>query len=444
MATPAHPDAALRGARWWGLRFRANERVQQSWLLIPCSYLVGALALGRLVPSAEPDVAPRLGASFSQDSAADILQAVASGMLAFTGLVVSVAVVVVQFGAAQYTPRLVLRFRRDTAVKHSLGIFAAPAVFSIVSLGRIGEPGAHETPSLTVLVAMALLIGAIVAFFQLIAWLLDLLRPRRLYRLLREAGEDAIDALYPFPFAASDATVQPPPQGGGRVLHFRGEEGVLSAVDRPALVRAATRLDLKVELLVRVGEYVRRGQPVIVAHGVTDDFRPSDLVRLLIVAEERTVTQDPPFAVRTIVDIAIRALSPAVNDPTTAVQALDTLGSLLQRLAARDLGGVQLPGPDGAPRVWYPAAAWEDYLELACTEIRAYGASSHQVARRMHALLADLLAGVPPARRPAVQSQLELLAAAVRREHAAEEAQFALAGDHNGLGGRAATAGAVR
>lgn len=441
MSKAASP-AAREPRRWWGLRFRAAERVQQSWLLIPCSYLVGALALGRLVPSVEPDLAPRLGVSFSQDSAADILQAVASGMLAFTGLVVSVAVVVVQFGAAQYTPRLVLRFRRDSAVKHSLGIFAAPAVFSIVSLGRIGEPGAHETPSVTVVVAMVLLISAIVAFFQLIARLLDLLRPRRLYHLLRLAGEQAIDALYPLPFAAAQAAPPLPARSDGRILHFQGEEGVLSAIDLPALVHAAGREGLQLEVLVRVGEYVRRSQPVIVVHGADEALRPGTLVSLLIVAEERTVTQDPPFALRTIVDIAIRALSPAVNDPTTAVQALDTLGSLLQRLAGRDLGGVHLAGPDGTPRVWYPAAAWEDYLDLACTEIRAYGASSHQVARRLHALLIDLLASVPQPRRPAVQQQLALLEAAVHRAHPADEAQLALAADHNGLGGRAASAGA--
>ena len=118
----------------------------------------------------------------------------------------------------------------------------------------------------------------------------------------------------------------------------------------------------------------------------------------IIVSDERTLAQDPAFAIRAIVDIAIRALSPAVNDPTTACQALDTLESILHRLAGRALGPGRLHDAGGALRVLYRAPGWDELLTLALTEIRHYGASSHQTARRMRALLQGLEPIVPAER----------------------------------------------
>ena len=132
----------IRQGRSWGRRFRRREWLDRSWLVVPSLYVLAALALGKAVPALESgnEIDP-LGLALSTDSAREILNAVAGGMIAFTGLVVSVAVVVVQFGAGQYTPRLVLRFRRDLVVKHALGIFIAPALYALVALGELGAPG---------------------------------------------------------------------------------------------------------------------------------------------------------------------------------------------------------------------------------------------------------------------------------------------------------------
>ena len=107
-----------------------------------------------------------------------------------------------------------------------------------------------------------------------------------------------------------------------------------------------------------------------------------ELRKGVILAEERTFTQDPAFALRAIVDIALRALSPAVNDPTTAVQALDGIDALLIEFAARDLERGRITGEDGALRLVYPNMVWEDVLDLSLTEIRHYGADTPQIARR--------------------------------------------------------------
>ena len=422
-------------ARTWELRFRLREWLDRSWIVIPSAYVVAALVLGKRVPALERTGAGPLGLELAPDSARDILQAVAGGMISFTGLVASVAVVVVQFGAGQYSPRLVLRFRRDPAVKHALGIFIAPALYALVTLGDVGGPDDERVPNLTVAGAVLLLVVAIIAFFLLIARLLDLLRPRRLYDQLRLGCERAIDQVYPRRLDAAAGAGPPLELPAAEPVVHRGANGVLSAVDMPRLVRAAATAGAVVELPVRVGEYVWNGEPLLLVHG-GGAISERELTRAMIVAEERTFTQDPPFALRTIVDIALRALSPAVNDPTTAVQALDTLETLLHRFAGRDLGIGRLLDADGALRVVYPAADWHELLDLALTEIRSYGSSSHQIARRLRALLLGLLAGAPEVRRAAVRHQLALLDASVARSFPDGERELAAVADHTGLGGR--------
>lgn len=125
--------------------------------------------------------------------------------------------------------------------------------------------------------------------------------------------------------------------------------------------------------------------------------------------------QDPAFALRLLADISIKSLSPGVNDPSTAVQALDQIEALLRLLGNRCL----LPGvahdAHGAERLRWPAPSWDDYLDLALDETRQYGEGSVQVSRRMRALLRRLAEQVPAYRRPPVEAKLELVGAGVER-----------------------------
>jgi uncharacterized membrane protein len=131
------------------------------------------------------------------------------------------------------------------------------------------------------------------------------------------------------------------------------------------------------------------------------------------VGEERALEQDPEFALRIIVDTAIRALSPAVNDPTTAVHGLDAIEVIVRELAARDLDASLLRDADGVVRLAWRTPAWEDLLSLAFDEIRSYGAASTQICRRLRALLDDLRRVAPPLRHAAIDEHLERLDAAI-------------------------------
>jgi uncharacterized membrane protein len=154
------------------------------------------------------------------------------------------------------------------------------------------------------------------------------------------------------------------------------------------------------------------------------------------VGRERTFEQDPKYPLRLLADIAIKALSPAVNDPTTAVQAIDQIEDLLRRLGRRSLDAGCVNDEQGALRLVFPTPTWEDYLALAFDEIRQYGASSVQVMRRLRAALRGLAESVTEAqRKELVQRYLQHLNLAV--EHSvldAEDRVTALQEDRQGLG----------
>jgi uncharacterized membrane protein len=331
------------------VRGLSRTRYRQSLILLPALYVVGAVLLGLLVPAIDASLE---GGDASVQTARDLLTATATGMIAFTGFVLSGVLLVVQFAAGQYSPRLVLWFRRDVLVKHAIGTFLAASVFALVALRRIDEPGSDLSPEFTIRVALALLVGASILFLALLQRVTDRLRPRTLYFAVVGEGIQAARDTYPAalgeettPDRAEWAT--PEPQ---RVLAAR--PGVVTSFDRGALVRAAQDADAVIELVLAVGEFAGPSVELLRVHGGrTAD--PAALARHIVVADERTIEQDPAFAMRIVVDTAIHALSPAVNDPTTAVQALDVLEVLVGELAVRDLEASLARDASGALRlVW--------------------------------------------------------------------------------------------
>jgi uncharacterized membrane protein len=186
-----------------------------------------------------------------------------------------------------------------------------------------------------------------------------------------------------------------------------------------------------------VGDFVPEGAPVITVYGGGEASRSSErrLHGMIALGVERTIEQDPAFALRIMVDIAIRALSPAVNDPTTAVQVLNHLGDTLRLIGAAELEPKRRDG-DAPGRVLIPARGWPDFLALGVTEIRQYGASSVQVVRRLRALLEELQGSVLPEHRRAVEDELARLDAQVEQHFGASpDLDRAGEADRQGIGG---------
>jgi len=419
-ATPLDSLSPRERSPAWRRRFTGREWVRRSLVVVPSLYILGALVLAQLAArvEGEQDV---LALGFAKETALTLLSAIAGGMIAFTGLVISVSLLVVQFGAGQYTPRLVGLFRRDRVVTHALGIFIAPAICAIVSMGFIGEYDAEVVPSLLISLNVVLLVVAVLAFFLLVSRLLDLLRPRVLVAHLVELGTQAAREVYPFELGRAPHLPLPFEEAAEkRSVRHSGPPGVLAALDRGALVRVGSAAGGVVELTRGVGAYVPTGAVLFVVHGATGDVSDAALRRAAIMSEERTTPQDPAFAIRAIVDIALRALSPAVNDPTTGVNAIDGLESLLLFLAHRDVERGRITDEAGTVRLVYPAPRWPSLLDLALTEIRHYGVDSPQIARKLRSTLLALRRDSPELRWAEIDDQLGRLDASVRAAYADE------------------------
>jgi uncharacterized membrane protein len=397
-----------------GAARRRGRREIRSWfarslLPIPCAYLAGAVGLGLLAPAIDRAIGTRLTAGGSASSdARDVLTSTATGMIAFTGLVVASVLVLVQFAASQYSPRLVLWFRRDRLVKHAIGSFLAAPLFALVALLGLERERVAFRPDVTVATTLVLLIGAAVLFLALLQRVIDRLRPRSLFATVARAGVRAVRAIYPVTLGVASSETTAPEHGSIRDVPFAGHAGVITAFDRPLLVALAQQAGLSIEIVPGVGEFLSRGQTLlrVVGAGALDD---GVALNAITIDEERTIEQDPAFAIRIIVDTAIRALSPAVNDPTTAVQALDALEVIVRELAGRDLEASHAHDSSGVVRLAWHSASWEELTGLAFNEIRAYGASSLQVVRRLRAVLQDLLGSTPDVRHAALKRHLERL-----------------------------------
>jgi uncharacterized membrane protein len=190
-----------------------------------------------------------------------------------------------------------------------------------------------------------------------------------------------------------------------------------------------------IEVTVAIGDSVMEMAPLLRVYGASVKLDERALREVFELGEERTFEQDPKYAIRLLVDIAIKALSPAINDPTTAVQALDQIEDLLSRLGRSQLEIGHFPDKDGVVRVAVPFPQWEDLLRLALDEIRYNGASSVQVMRRMMALVKGLLVLLPAERHPELQHWHARIQATIHRSFEdIEEKHEAAVADRQGLG----------
>ena len=188
-------------------------------------------------------------------------------------------------------------------------------------------------------------------------------------------------------------------------------------------------------MTVAVGDTVMDGMPILRVYGTGPAPALDTLLDAVDLGPERTFEQDPKYAIRILVDVAIKALSPAINDPTTAVQALDQIEDLLLRLGRCDLDVGRMRDAAGHLRLDMPVPSWDDLVGLALDEIRFCGATSVQVMRRIRALLQDLRAQVLPERLAALEYFLLRVDKGIRRDFAdADDQRDALEIDRQGLG----------
>lgn len=408
----------------------------QPWL-IPMIYVIAAVLGGLALPRIEQAYFGDYEFAISVSSAQAYLSAAASGMMALTGIVFAMGFVMVQFSAIAYSPRIVLWFARDRMLFHALGMFSATFIFALATLAWVDRAGSGKVPPLSSSIVAILIVVSMLLFSRLMQRLSDL-QISNVLHLVGDRGRAVIAGMFrrlgdrretrPGDIARLEPATQ--------TLCHSGKPRTIAKLDVDGLVELARQADATIVMASGVGDTLVEGATVLRVHGARKPLPDEALLRAVRVGRERTFEQDPKYPIRLLVDIAIKALSPAINDPTTAVQTIDQLEDLLRRLGASELDAGYAADQVGVLRLIFPTPTWEDYLTLAFDEIRQFGAASVQVLRRMRAAL-DGLAGWLPTedRRQVVRRYLERLDRAIEISALdAEDRRMALQEDRQGIG----------
>lgn len=372
---------------------------------------------------------------YGPDGARAVLGALAGAMLTFIVFVLSATLIVVQLASGQMTPRIVALVFAMRWLKVTLGAFTFTFAYTLGALARVED----RTPDLHVGVAVLLNLACIVVFFLFVQRLSAGLRPSTMARAVADRTRDVIAQVYPSPYDPGQPeaeSVEFPAGAPGEVVVPAVRAGAVMAVDVGRLVRLASDAGAVVTVVPQVGDFVGTGDPLLRVAGGARPVSADAARGCVAVGAERTLEQDPRFGFRILVDIANRALSPAVNDPTTAVVALDQIDGLLRALGRRRLDEGRAADGRGTVRVVYGTPDWPDFVMLAVSEVRHYGEGSLQVYRRLRAMLEHLIRELPEARRLPLEKELALLGSGVRRSFTDEEdRKRAEVADQQGVGG---------
>jgi uncharacterized membrane protein len=363
------------------------------------------------------------------------VQGMIGATLSFIVFTFSSLLVAIQVASAQLTPRIIATtLLRDRTIRLVVALFVLTLAFNLGTLARTQA----AVPYLLVTVSFVLGGASLAAFLYLIDHAARLLRPVSIVWRIGENGLAVIEEIYPGRIKGTHMPTAPrePLGTAERTVFHRGTSAIVLAVDFASLRAEAERTRGVIEFAPQVGDFVAVGEPLFLLHGGAASIDDQLLRATVAMGPERTIEHDATFAFRIIVDVAIKALSKAINDPTTAVLAIDQLHRLLRAVGLRHLHDDAIRDAGGRVRVIFRTANWSDFVQLSCREIRLYGAENFQVARRLRAMLENLLGSLPDARHPALREELELLdQALVRLDLLPQDLALARLPDLQGLGG---------
>jgi uncharacterized membrane protein len=362
------------------------------------------------------------------DSARLILSTIAGATITVVGVTFSVTIVALTLASTQFGPRMLRNFIRDTGTQVALGCFVATVVFCILALGSVRSgPSGDFTPHFSVLGALVLTLldmGVLIYFIHHVATSIQMTEV-----VFDIAGDldSAVDAL----FADAAAAAAGPRRAGTPSLdelhgHLDTEgaelpattSGYLQAVSHDRLVKIATAADATIRLVHRPGHFISRGLPIAVVWPADAAAHVQDaLGRAHVVGPSRTLVQDPQFAIDQLVEISLRALSPAVNDTFSALTCIDWLGDALCRLLAGELPSGIYRDDDGAIRLIEVRLRYDRLIDRAFDKVRQAGRGMPAVGIRQLESLAKMAAAAhTDDQRRIIRRQAEMIARSAERD----------------------------
>lgn len=384
------PKARLL-ARW--------EQVRGSYWFIPSLITLAAIGLAQVTLAVDHSTWGR-GASRlpwlytgTADGARQLLATIAGSMIGLAGVVFSIVIVALTLATNQFGPRLLRNFMHDTANQVVLGTFVASFIYCLLILRQVhGGQEEHKivafVPQISILVAVTFAVaglGFLIFFIHHTA--ASIQAPNVIANVTNDLCR-TIDELYPERTgeAASLSRVEPPDDFDERSAPVLSNlRGYVHRIETSDLLSAAIEQDVIVRIECRPGHWIQEGMTLLRVYPgdrVTDDLTDR-LLGAYATENQRSPTQDVEFAVDQLVEIALRALSPGINDPFTAMQCLDQLGAALARLADRSIPSPMRVDPEGKLRVIAYPTGFENVADAAFNQFRQHAKGSLAVLLRM-------------------------------------------------------------
>jgi len=383
-------------------------------LLVPAQYLIHDLL---------PEPVLQLGyfqhlQNMSVATARGILATVASAAIGTASVVFSVSIVVLSLTASQFGPRLLKNFLQQGVAQLTLGTFIATFMFSLFGFTLL-DSAMHGLQITYLLVTVSILLGA-GSFFVLIFYIHHIATFIQAPRVIDDVSRALMARLKSLPQlgTGTEHGEQSPPDDDQQTDTKQHRQlitprsGYIQAIDFDALLQQASSHDLQLDLDVYPGQFVLIKQVIgkLAPARSIDDSLLGELLASFSIGNERTATQDLSFALDQMVEIAVRALSPGINDPFTAINCIDQLAAGLSLLADRELPQARLHDNQGRMRISKPKMRYSDLLDAAFSQIRDHAQRDHTVSTHLIITLLKLHAlPLPDDYRQAVADQLQTL-----------------------------------
>jgi uncharacterized membrane protein len=397
-----------------------REYVRGSLWVLPTLSVLAALAAGAVLSSISVGAHSPLAFPGTPDDARTLLFGITGTMVTVIALLLGLAVVALQLSSTQFSPRLLRNFLRDRPNQVVLSAFVATFAYSAAGLYTVGVSGGSRTVAYPRLAVSGALVLMFVSLGLLVFFADHLVHSIQVDAIMESVQRNTLAVIADGLLAGGQEAPEVP---GWAVPVMSPRSGYVQAVRPGKLLPYAARHGTFLRLRPRVGEHVVAGTTLAwIWRPAPDDPAPDprDFTRILEagvrIGFERTLEQDAAFGIRQLVDVACKALSPAVNDPYTGVQAVDHLSVIFCALARRPLG--THVARDGSGTVIIPARRFPDYLAVMCGLIRRYGASEPTVAHALLRLLGSCaaVAGDDPERCAAIGEQARIIVSDAERE----------------------------
>lgn len=373
------------------------DTLRSSFWFVPTVLGVAAVVGSVLMPALDEQIPEELlsWCATTPQAARSTLSAIAAAMMTVAGTVFSITVVTLSLTSQQFGPRLLRTFMLDFPTQLTIGTFLSTGVYCLLILRVVEDQEGIRVPHLSVTSAVGLSVlsmGLLIYFVHHVAILIQ--APQIVVAVAQDL-DDSIERLFPERIGQEDQNERAGPAavdeqrqrlGNDFRLVASRREGYIQAIDASGLMSFAEQSDVCIELLRRPGHYISKGEPL--AHvwrgeAVSDEDCSFALNEVLIVGARRTPRQDVECAIEELVEVAVRSLSPGINDPFTAVNCVDHLGSTLGRLAERKIPSELRYDDSGTLRVIARVVTFPDALAAAFNQIRQYGSNSPAVLIRL-------------------------------------------------------------